>query len=305
MKNFAQIAKPLTCLLEKNAKFVWTTDCQKSFDLLKATLSKKTQLTLPDFSKPFILACDASALSIGAVLSQKGEDGTENPIAFASKVLSKTERNWSVTEREAYVIVWAVGYFRSFLLGHKFKLQSDHKPLVWMRQLVNPSPKIARWILQLEEYDFDIEYREGKRHGNADGMSRLPVEVNTCMLTLESCVTLDEIREAQLNNAEIAEMIEAVKTGKWITDNPSNFSKHFTTIKEELFIDDNILYRQVNDERIQVILPPSLHKSIIELVHSSATGFGCGTHDVKITGMLLLAMPTKNCSAFYMPLFSL
>ena len=272
VKNFAQIAKPLTCLLEKNAKFLWTTDCQKSFDSLKATLSKKTQLTLPDFSKPFILACDASALSIGAVLSQKGEDGTENPIAFASKVLSKTERNWSVTEREAYAIVWAVGYFRSFLLGHKFKLQSDHKPLVWMRQLVNPSPKIARWILQLEEYDFDIEYREGKRHGNADGMSRLPVEVNTCMLTLESCVTLDEIREAQLNNAEIAEMIEAVKTGKWMADNSSNLSKHFITIKEELFIDDNILYRQVNDERIQVILPPSLHKSIIEIVHSSATG---------------------------------
>ena len=144
MKNFAQIEKPLTCLLEKNAKFVWTIDCLKSFDSLKATRSKKTQLTLPDFSKLFILACDASVLFIGAVFSQKEKDGTENPIAFASKIFSKTERNWSVMEREAYAIVWAVGYFLLFLLGHKFKLQSDNKPLVWMRQLVNPSPKIVR-----------------------------------------------------------------------------------------------------------------------------------------------------------------
>ncbi len=272
VKHFAQIAKPLTCLLEKNAKFIWTTECQKSFETLKSTLSKQTQLTLPDFSKPFILACDASALSIGAVLSQKGEDGKEYPISFASKVLSKTERNWSVTEREAYAIVWAVGYFRSFLLGHKFKLQSDHKPLVWMRQLVNPSPKIARWILQLEEYDFEIEYREGKRNGNADGMSRLPIEVNTCMQILESCITLNEVREAQQNNTEIAEIIEAVKAGTWTMATDSNLRKHFTTIKEELFVDDNVLYRQVNDEQIQVILPPSLHKDIIELVHSSATG---------------------------------
>ena len=291
VKKFAQIAKPLTCLLEKNAKFTWTTECQKAFESLKSTLSKQTQLTLPNFAKPFILACDASALSIGAVLSQKGEDGKEYPIFFASKVLSKTERNWSVTEREAYAIVWAVGYFRSFLLGHKLKLQSDHKPLVWMRQLVNPSPKIARWILQLEEYDFEIEYREGKRNGNADGMSRLPIEVNTCMQILESCVTLNEIRKAQQNNTEIAQIIEAVKAGSWTIENDSNLCKHFTTIKEELFVDDNILYRQVNDERIQVIFPPSLHKDIIELVHSSATG-----------GQLGVARTTsKLLECFYWP----
>ena len=106
---------------------------------------------MPDFSKPFRLTTDASNVAVGAVLSQLGEDGKDHPKAFASKVLSKTERNWSVTEREAYAIVWAVNYFRSFPLGNRFKLLSDHKPLCWLRQMQNPQPKIARWILQLEE----------------------------------------------------------------------------------------------------------------------------------------------------------
>ena len=106
---------------------------------------------MPDFSKPFRLTTDASNVAVGAVLSQLGEDGKDHPKTFASKVLSKTERNWSVTEREAYAIVWAVNYFRSFPLGNRFKLLSDHKPLCWLRQMQNPQPKIAWWIQQLEE----------------------------------------------------------------------------------------------------------------------------------------------------------
>ena len=140
-----------------------------------------------------------------------------------------------------------------------------------MQQLVNPSLTIARWILQLEEYDFEIEYRESKRNGNIDGMSHLLIKGNTCMQILESCVTLNEVREAQQNNTEIAEIIEAVKAGSWTIENDSILRKHFRTIKE-LFVDDNILYRQINDERIQVIFLPSLHKDFIQLVHSSATG---------------------------------
>ena len=213
-------------MLEKNAKFLWTTECQNAFNTLKAALSERTQLTLSDFTKPVILACDASGISIGAVLSQKGDDDKEYAIAFASKVLSKTKRNWSVAEGEAYAIVWAANYFRSFLLGHKFKLYSDHRPQIWMRQLVNPSAKIARWILQQEEYDFEIIYKQDKSHGNADDMSRIPVEVNTCLCTLKSCVSLEDIQQVQHNNSKIAIMIEAVKTGQWSNENNSNLIKH-------------------------------------------------------------------------------
>ena len=273
IKNFAQIAKPLSCLLEKNAKFNWTDDCQRAFDTLRLALSERTQLTLPDFSKPFQLACDASAVAVGAVLSQVGEDGKEYPIAFASKVLSKTERNWSVTEREAYAIVWSVNYFRSFLLGNHFKLLSDHKPLCWLRDLKNPAPKLARWILQLEEYDFEVIYKEGKKNANADAMSRLPTDVNLCLFTLDSDLTTDELKAAQHQVPELLDIITAVKTGDWTNmDTKNSILKRFISIQDELFIDDDTLYRQNADEKCQIILAPPIQPKVLKMVHTSAIG---------------------------------
>ncbi len=104
IQKFADIAKQLTTLLEKNADFVWTVDCQQSFDTLKSSLSHETRIYLPNFELPFRLAYDASGVAIGAVLSQV-VDGKERPISFYSKVLTKQQRNWSVTEREMYAVL--------------------------------------------------------------------------------------------------------------------------------------------------------------------------------------------------------
>ena len=120
VRNFAQIAKPLTCLLEKSKEFHWTLECQQAFENLRSSLGETTKLTLPNFKKTFRLACDASGVALGAVLSQMDDEGKERPIAFASRILSKTERKWGITEREAFAIVWSVNYFRSYLLGNKF-----------------------------------------------------------------------------------------------------------------------------------------------------------------------------------------
>jgi dUTPase len=162
VKNFAQVTKPLTQMLEKGKEFHWSMDCQHAFDVVKEKLGKETKLQLPDFSKPFRLACDASGVAIGAVLSQLDEDGKEKPIAFASKVLSKTERRWTVTERELYALYHFVLHFKGFLYGQPFELISDHRPLVWLRTLKNPSPKLTRWLLQLEAFNFTVSYKEGK-----------------------------------------------------------------------------------------------------------------------------------------------
>ena len=86
--NFAQIAKPLMSLLKKNAEFYWSLECQQAFDQLKSSLSIETNLYLPDFDLPFRLACNASGVAIGAVLSQVF-DGKERRISFFSKVLTK------------------------------------------------------------------------------------------------------------------------------------------------------------------------------------------------------------------------
>lgn len=278
IKNFAAIAKPLTVLTEKNAKFYWSSDCQAAFDCLRLKLTETTKLNLPDFAKPFRLACDASNLALGAVLSQLDEKGTEHPIAFASKVLSKAERNWTVTEREAYAIVWSVTYFRSYLLGSKFTVISDHKPLLWLRSITNPTPKLARWIFNLEEYDFTIEYKEGSKNVNADVMSRIPVPCTALEITsLESTISLEDITQAQKNDVFIVEIRQYIENNKWPDATTSNIAKAFKLIKDELFLDNDLLWRQQINEKCQVILPPSLHQKVLTLFHSSHEGGHLGT----------------------------
>jgi hypothetical protein len=273
VKGFAQIAKPLTNLLEKNAIFHWSEECQQAFNTLKTKLSRQTQLTLPDFSNVFRLACDASGIAVGAVLSQLDDNGIEHPVAFASKVLSKTERNWSCTEREAYAIVWGVDHFRSFLLGRPFQLVSDHQPLRWLRQMKCPPPKLARWILQLEEFDFEITYKPGEKNVNADAMTRPPiVNVNTILTQLESDMTLAEIRNAQLENEDLQTVMNCLKTSSWEDCNSNNILRAFSAIQDELFLDENIIYRQLSDEHCQVILPPMMHSKILMIYHDSPTG---------------------------------
>ena len=222
--NFAQIATPLTSMLEKNQSFHWTIECQHAFDTLPANLGTTTKLTLPDFSRPFRVTCDASGVALGAALSQLDETGKERPIAFASRKLSKTERKWGITEREAYAIVWSINYFRSYLLGNKFELFTDHRPLVYLRTLKNPSPMIARWLLQLEEYDYTVTYREGKANSNADVMSRLIIYENgdddilhpgagistLDVISFTSILNLDDIREAQQNDDIVQNVIKLV-----------------------------------------------------------------------------------------------
>ena len=87
--------------------------------------------------------------------------------------MTKAERNYSATDREALALVWAVEYFRVYLLGRKFTLVTDHCPLVYLKTVRNPKGRIARWLLHLSEYDWSIQHREGSRHGNADGLTRI------------------------------------------------------------------------------------------------------------------------------------
>ena len=283
VRNFAQIAKPLTCLLEKSKEFHWTLECQQAFDNLRSSLGETTKLTLPNFKKTFRLACDASGVALGAVLSQMDDEGKERPIAFASRILSKTERKWGITEREAFAIVWSVNYFRSYLLGNKFELFTDHRPLTYLRTLKNASPKIARWLLQLEEYDYTIIYREGKANTNADAMSRLPMydegeAVQAIdIIELSSSISMDEIREAQNDDKMVQSVLQILETGNRDEVNTRTLWPFIDKL-DELFIDDNILYRCVYEGHIQLILPPALHDKVLRLLHHEPTGGHLGVN---------------------------
>ena len=170
--DYSTIAAPLNRLQERAKRWSWIEDCATAFLKLKSCLTNAPILTFPCLSESFILFTDASATGLGAVLSQRIE-GCEKVIAYASRSLTKAERNYSTTDCEALALVWAVEYFRVYLLGRKFTLVTDHCPLVYLKTVRNPKGRIARWLLHLSEYDWSIQHREGSSHGNGDGLTRI------------------------------------------------------------------------------------------------------------------------------------
>ena len=128
----------------------------------------------------FTLDTDASDYAIGAVLSRK-QDGVERVVAYASRSLDRRERNYCVTRKELLAVVHFLRHFKQYLLGRHFKVRTDHAALTWLRRTPEPIGQQARWAEQLEEYDFVVEHRPGKQHGNADALSRRPCPKRDCM----------------------------------------------------------------------------------------------------------------------------
>lgn len=169
--KFAEIAHPLNQLCRKNTDFNWNEKCQESFETLKKCIISPPVLDYPDFSKQntFILQTDASNKAIGAILSNKNG----RPVAFTSRTLNKAESNYPVIEKELLAIVWAVKHFRPYLYGQYFKIKTDHKPLVYLFGMKDPSSRLMKFRLVLEEYNFDVEYVKGSDNAAADALSRI------------------------------------------------------------------------------------------------------------------------------------
>ena len=142
IKNFARISNPLYALLWQDVQFLWTTHCQQAFRQLKDLLTSAPVLAYPDFSIKFLLHTDASREGLGAVLEQE-EDGQKHLIAYASRTVSPTERNYGVTELEGLAVVWAIKHFRAYLVGHKCEVVTDHAPLKSLLTARHSSGRLA------------------------------------------------------------------------------------------------------------------------------------------------------------------
>ena len=170
IRDFALIARPLHCLTERTAKFRWTNECQAAFEELRRRLTTDPVLAYPDFSRQFILDTDASDTGIGAVLSQVDENGRERVISYGSRLLTKPERRYCVTRRELLAVVTFTRQYRSYLAGQRFTLRTDHDSLTWLRNFKEPEGQLVRWLEKLQEFDFEIVHRRGKKHSNADAL---------------------------------------------------------------------------------------------------------------------------------------
>ena len=173
IKDFAKKARPLYKLLEKEDKLEWLIEQQEAFDWLRQCLTKSPILAHPDFDKEFILITDASADGLGAILSQKNKDDKEVVIAYASKSTNKTERNYAPTDLECLAVVYGVEYFHKFLINQKFKIVTDHIALKSLLNDKEPRGRRARWIMKLQQYDFEVKHKSGSANKNADALSRL------------------------------------------------------------------------------------------------------------------------------------
>ena len=172
IKKYGDIVAPLNNMIKKNSSntLQWSDLQVSKFNELKQCLSKKPILQLPDNTKVFILRSDASDLALGAVLLQ--EYNVPMPVAYASRKLLDREKRFSAVEKECLAIIWAIEKFKHYLFGKEFILQTDHQPLIYLRNMKNKNGKLMRWALFLQSYTFRIEYIKGADNVGADMMSR-------------------------------------------------------------------------------------------------------------------------------------
>ncbi|KAL4297728.1 hypothetical protein GQ457_12G018060 [Hibiscus cannabinus] len=185
--DFSKITKPLCSLLEQGRPFEFDNDCIKAFNLLKQKLVTAPIVEPLDWKLPFELMCDASDYAIGAVLGQK-KGKIFHPIYYASKTLNDAQVNYTTTEKEMLAVIFAFDKFRSYLIGTKVIVHTDHSAIKYLLSKKDAKPRLIRWILLLQEFDIEIIDRKGTENQVADHLSRLENK--------NIADTADEIQEA-------------------------------------------------------------------------------------------------------------
>jgi hypothetical protein len=166
IKNYGKIATPLMDLLKKNS-FTWTPAVAQDFQTLKTTMCTTPVLALPDFTKTFVLECDASGKGISIVLMQEGQ-----PLAFTSKQLSEKNLGKPIYEKEILVILHAVELWCPYLLGQHFQIKIDQQSLKYFLEQPISSQEQQKWVTKLFGYDYEIIYKKGKDNVMADALSQ-------------------------------------------------------------------------------------------------------------------------------------
>nr|ABA97250.1 retrotransposon protein, putative, Ty3-gypsy subclass [Oryza sativa Japonica Group] len=234
IENFSRIARPMTQLLKKDEKFKWTAECDKSFEELKKKLVSAPVLILPDQMKDFQVYCDASRHGLGCVLMQEGR-----VVAYASRQLRPHKGNYPTHDLELAAVVHALKIWRHYLIGNRCEVYTDHKSLKYIFTQPDLNLRQRRWLELIKDYDMSIHYHPGKANVVADALSRKSYCTALCIegmceelrqefehlnmgivehgfvAALEARPTLvDQVRAAQVNDSEIAELKKNMRVGK-------------------------------------------------------------------------------------------
>ncbi|XP_053395598.1 uncharacterized protein K02A2.6-like [Mercenaria mercenaria] len=282
LPDISTVVKPLNELLEKNRKFEWNDKQERAFQNSKILLTKEPVLTHYNPDLPVRLATDASPVGISGILSHVMPDGSEKPIAFASRTLTKTEQKYAQVDREALAAYYFVKRFYTYLYGRKFTLIVDCQALLSIfspqKQIaVTTAARVQRYALYLSGFNYDIEYKSTKKNSNVDALSRLPVRTQQedCNDGADVFYT-SQIEQLPVTSAQIARetrrdkilsrVYEEVQNGWNLSENDSVL-KAYANRKSELSIHRGCLLWG-----IRVVIPTKLRKQILDLLHASHPG---------------------------------
>ncbi|GJY26171.1 reverse transcriptase domain-containing protein [Tanacetum coccineum] len=282
IKDFSKISRPMTHLLEKNTPFIFLEECIQAFQTLKNKLTEAQILIAPNWDQPFELMCDASDYAIGAVLGQRIEKHFR-PIHYASKTMTEAESNYTTTEKEMLVVVYAFKKFRSYPIMNKSIVYTDHSTLKYLFAKKDAKERLLRWVLLLQEFNFKVVDTKGAKNLAADHLSRLENPHK------------DVLENKNINEHFPLETLGVIssKSTPWFADyanfHAGNFiikgmstqqkRKFFKDVKH-YFWDDPYLFRTCADQIIRRCVHGQEAIDILKACHEGPTG---GHHSANLT----------------------
>ena len=280
LPNMSHTLYPLHQLLQQNVSWVWTSEHQKAFDAAKRMLSSAKALAHYDVNKPVKLFCDASAYGLGACLVYVMSDGSQKPIAYALRTLSKPERAYAQIEREGLALVFGVRRFHQYLYGRPFILVTDHRPLCKIfgnKQGIPPmaAARMQRWALTLSAYQYTIEHINGTANNCADCMSRLPLpgqtldsaeKIHVVVQMDDMPVTAIQIAKESKRDKELSIVLKSIQHGHWPSDTTVDLSPFRKRYTELSILDGCILWGS------RVIIPSVFRQPLLQELHSTHLG---------------------------------
>jgi hypothetical protein len=176
--NKSNILSPLHELLKENNLYIWGPAQEEAFKIIKIKLKSAPQLAHYDPDSKVIVSADSSSYGLGAALMQIDRSGKRTIVAYGSRTLSETEKNYAQIEKECLALYWAAEKFKEYITGIHIILESDHKPLVQILQtkpMDELSPRLLRFRLKLMRFDYEVQYTPGKQLSVADALFRQPL----------------------------------------------------------------------------------------------------------------------------------
>jgi hypothetical protein len=271
IKDFSKVIKPLCNLLEKDAIFNFDGSCLEAFNIIKEKLVSAPVIVAPDWNEPFEIMCDASDYAVGAVLGQR-RDKIFRAIYYASKTLNEAQLNYTTTEKEMLAVVFSCDKFRSYIIGSKVIVFTDHAAIHYLFAKKDAKPRLIRWILLLQEFDMEIRDKKGSENVVADHLSRLEqleVGENTCIQE----VFLDEqLLEVEAKLPWYADFVNYLACKVIPPDLSYHQKKKFLHDVRSYLWDDPILFKRCSDQVIRRCIPEEEVHDILHHCHSSLYG---------------------------------